>query len=206
MFIAKLAISLVLTAAVANATPSPAFTCSRLTPEQVATSCTSNNPLKKWLFSYSYQPYELTVVNPTAHTLILHSATSTPQPLDPTRTENKLSQSKSFLPWLIGAGWSTTLITVFGLAIVPSVAIGVTVIIAGTIGMRNKPLPASTAHTIRHLLFDGKHDYQVEPYSCLTCIVILPAQTTCFTLRYHDDQSSTPQQYSFPLMTKGSTK
>ena len=160
----------------------PLITCTPLTTKEVNAHFGSNNPIKKLLFNSLYQAYSLTIINPTANALILQSAQCVPKPLSPAQAEQKLSQSMTLAPWLIGIGWTTTLTAVIGFATIPSILFGATLIIAGVIGMNNNHLPVSTAHTIKHLLIDGTHDYLIQAFDKANLIIILPATAPTVTV------------------------
>lgn len=152
----------------------PSISCSKLTKNELSRYFGSNNPFKKMLFTYQYQAYELTIVNPTPNSLTLQSSKLIPKPINPLVTSQKLSQSMSATPWICGIGWGILATKIVGFAIIPSVLLGATVIIAGIIGMNNQTLPQSTRQTITHQLIDGIHDYQIAPYNQASFIIILP--------------------------------
>jgi hypothetical protein len=176
------------------------ITCTPLTTKEVNAHLGSNNPIKKLLFKSRYKAYSLTIINPTAHNLILQSPQCLPKPLTPTQTEQQLSQSMTLAPWLIGIGWTTTLTAVIGFATIPSILFGATLIIAGVIGMNNNHVPPSTAHTIKHLLMDGTHDYLIQAFDKANLIIILPAVTP--TLKLATRQQDMPQAHLFTINLK----
>lgn len=167
----------------------PIITCIPLTKGEISTHFGSNNPIKKFLFKHSYQAYALTIANPTTSNFILQSSQCLPTPLPPIQVEQKLSQSMALAPWLIGIGWTTALTAGIGIAIIPSVLFGATLIIAGVIGMNNNPLPSSTAHTIKHLLVDGTHDYLIPAVSKTKLIIILPTATPTLSVTIQPQDS-----------------
>lgn len=155
----------------------PSISCTKLSKNELNLYFKSNNPLKKMLFSNEYQAYTIIIANPSPNSLILQSSKFMPRPINPLLVSQKLSQSISAAPWLCGIGWGIFATKIIGLALIPSVLLGATIIIAGVIGMHNHSLPQSTRHTITHQLIDGIHDYQIDPYNQAKFIVILPHTT-----------------------------
>lgn len=185
-------------------TKNPLISCTPLTTKEVNAHLGSNNPIKKLLFKSFYQAYSLTIINPAARNLIVQSAQCAPKPLSPTQAEQKLSQSMTLAPWLIGIGWTTTLTSIIGFATIPSILFGATLIIAGVIGMNNNHLPALTAHTIKHLLIDGTHDYLIKPFDKANLIIILPAAATTLTVATREED--TPQTQLFFIILNNYSK
>jgi hypothetical protein len=170
----------------------PTFTSRPLNKQETSTYFASNNPLKKLLFENKYRAYELTIANPTDTPLVLKSGSCTPRPLQPQEACKKLSQSKAVAPLILGAGWTAILINVLGFSIIPSIVSGVTILIAGVIGMNNSHLPSQTQHTIKHLLADGIHNYSVPAHDQIKLIILLSSSARDlsfpYTIRNNKDQ------------------
>lgn len=144
----------------------------------------SNNPVKELLFKREYKAFFIQIDNATAAQLLIRSSVADPAPLHPVAATKKLSQSKAAAPWIIGAGWAAILTNVVGFALISSLVLGATIIVAGVVGLNNTHLPKPTNHSIKHLLLDGIHDYVVPAYEQLEIIVLLPAGSSSFTLPY----------------------
>lgn len=168
----------------ASFTPKVKFTSRPLSTQEIHLHFESNNPVKELLFKKDYKALFIVIDNPIPTPLILCSAQAAPLPLNPATATKKLSQSKAAAPWIIGAGWAIILTNVVGFALIPSLVLGATIIVAGVVGLNNNHLPKTTNHTIKHLLLDGIHDYLIPAYEQTAVIVLLPRNTTSLTLPY----------------------
>lgn len=177
----------------------PAFSTRTLSKKETSKSFGSNNPIKRLLFENRYRAYELSVINPTNTSLYLKSHSWAPQPLQPHDITQKLSQSKSAAPWLLGACWSAALINLLGFAIIPSIVAGCTIIIAGIAGMNNKDLPENTQHTIKNLLIDGIHNYKIPAHDKLKFLIILESKAKNLSIAYSMDNNTAEKTILIPL-------
>ena len=159
----------------------------------------SNHPGKKMLFDASYQAYQLTITNPTPHAHLIQSNKTIPTPLQPDQVTYQLKQSTAALPWLMGIGWATLLTKVIGLALIPCIVLGATVIIAGSIGIQQRNLPATTDHAIKHLLLDNEHNYLIPPFDHASLIVILPHHTEQLSLCFKEQDSNNDHHVAIHL-------
>lgn len=167
----------------------PTFTCSPLTRSQINHHFGSNNPVKKMIFMRQHKAYAITITNSTASPIILASNQCTPIPINPQLASKKLSQSMAAAPWVCGIGWGIFATKIIGFAIIPSILLGATIIVAGIIGMSNHSLPPSTQHTITHHLLDGIHDYHINAYDQASFIIILPYGTKQLTIAHSMETS-----------------